>query len=183
MGLQNIQQRALDLLGNSLAVLSGLASKTRANDIVGWIERECTALRECKMLKCELPPCLFPYIQESDPDWRPRYQEFNPPGTYHNGGVWPFVCGLYVAAIVSTGRMRLARHKLEHLTQLVRPARNHDVAFGFNEWFDAVSGEPCGQDWQAWSAAMYIYACAVSRMRRRHSSRTCGIVDERLIQE
>lgn len=32
--------------------------------------------------------------------------------------------------------------------------------FGFNEWLRAQDGLPCGQDWQTWSAAMYLYAAA-----------------------
>ena len=36
--------------------------------------------------------------------------------------------------------------------------REAKVDFGFNEWFRAQDGTPCGQDWQTWSAAMYLYA-------------------------
>ena len=42
-------------------------------------------------LALDLPPCLFPFIRRQDPDWRPRYERYNQPGDYHNGGVWPFV--------------------------------------------------------------------------------------------
>jgi len=147
-----------DLLGNSLAVLSGIAAPTRARALVAWVERECHALRERGDLALALPPNLFPYIQPDDPDWQPRYGRFNRPGEYHNGGVWPFVCAFYVAALVAAGGYRLARKRLEALTELVRPARDHPAAFGFNEWFRAQDGRPCGQDWQTWSAAMYLYA-------------------------
>ena len=149
-----------DLLGNSLAVLFGLASPTRAADLISWIEAECEALRRDGKLALFLPPCLFPYVQPGDPDWGPRYEQFNRPGQYHNGGIWPFVCGFYIAALVAAGRTRLARIRLNDLTQLVRPARDHEVPYGFNEWFDATTGQPCGQDWQTWSAAMYLYAAA-----------------------
>jgi len=30
--------------------------------------------------------------------------------------------------------------------------------FGFNEWIKSQDGEPMGQDWQTWSAALYLYA-------------------------
>jgi len=147
-----------DLLGNSLAILSGIASSSRANAIISWIERECAAMQENGELIGDLPPNLFPFIREADPDWRPRYATYNLPGEYHNGGVWPFVCSFYVAALVAAGRQRLAVKKLEALTRIVRPARTAKVAFGFNEWLRAQDGTPCGQDWQTWSAAMYIYA-------------------------
>ena len=149
-----------DLLGNSLAILSGIAPRSRARAISVWTEGECRALRHEGQLGLDLPPNLFPYIHRDDPDWRPRYEKFNRPGEYHNGGVWPFICGFYVAALVAAGKMRIARRKLHALTHLVRPARNTDLAFGFNEYFRAQDGAPCGQDWQTWSAAMYLYAAA-----------------------
>ncbi|MDY6838382.1 MAG: glycoside hydrolase 100 family protein [Thermodesulfobacteriota bacterium] len=147
-----------DLLGNSLAILSGIAPPSRAQKIISWIEAECAAMRAKGKLALDLPPSLLPFIEEQDPDWRPRYAKFNRPGEYHNGGLWPFICGLYVAAVVAAGKRRLARRKLEVLTRLVRPAREATVDFGFNEYLRAQDREPCGQDWQTWSAAMYIYA-------------------------
>jgi len=155
-----------DLLGNSLAILSGLASPSRARDIIAWVEEECEELRRKGDLEVELPPNLFPYIRPADPDWRPRYERYNQPGEYHNGGIWPFICGFYIAALVAAGRFRLAEQKLQSLTQLVQPARNAEVAFGFNEWLKAQDGTPQGQDWQSWSAAMYLYAETCVRERR-----------------
>jgi hypothetical protein len=149
-----------ELLGNSLAVLSGVASPSRAKDMVAWIEAECRALRERGELAVDLPPCLFPFILPEHPDWRPRYETYNMPGDYHNGGVWPFVCGFYVAACVAAGRPRLAESKLLSLTDLVKPAKRQDIGWGFNEWIKAQTGQPSGQDWQTWSAAMYLYAAA-----------------------
>jgi hypothetical protein len=147
-----------DLLGNSLAILSGIAPQSRARELISWIERECRAHRQSGQLDSDLPPCLFPYIKPSDPDWRPRYEKYNRPGEYHNGGIWPFICGFYIAALVAAGRYRLAERKLAAFTELVRPARVEKVEFGFNEWFTAQNPAPCGQDWQSWSAAMYLYA-------------------------
>jgi len=155
-----------DLLGNSLAILSGLASPSRAKAIISWVEEECTALRNKEELGAELPPNLFPYIRPEDPDWRPRYQRYNQPGEYHNGGIWPFVCGFYIAALVAAERFRLAEQKLQSLTRLVQPARDAEVAFGFNEWLRAQDHTPQGQDWQSWSAAMYLYAETCVREKR-----------------
>jgi hypothetical protein len=155
-----------DLLGNSLAVLSGIASPTRARDLVAWVETECTSLREREDLAVDLPPNLFPYVRPDDPDWMPRYDRYNQPGEYHNGGIWPFVCGFYVAALVAAGKQKLAEKKLLEMTRLVRPSRVEDVEFGFNEWIRAQDGTPQGQDWQTWSAAMYLYALECVRSRR-----------------
>ena len=49
-----------DLLGNSLAILTGIASRDRALDLVAWVEAECEAMRNRKELAVDLPPCLFP---------------------------------------------------------------------------------------------------------------------------
>ncbi len=155
-----------DLLGNSLAVLSGIASSHRSRAMVTWVEAECRSLRRNEELAVSLPPNLFPYIRPDDPDWRDRYRIYNPPGEYHNGGIWPFVCGFYVAACVAAGKMRLARRRLAALTELITPARRRGLAFGFNEWIKAQTGEPMGQDWQTWSAAMYLYAAACVEQER-----------------
>ena len=147
-----------DLLGNSLAILSGIAKRKKADSIIDWIESSCQTLRNEGNLAVDLPPNFFPYIKPSDPDWKSRYKKFNNPGEYHNGGIWPFVCGFYIAALVAIGKQSLAEQKLAVLTELVRCSRNPDLDFGFNEWIRAQDGLPCGQDWQTWSAAMYLYA-------------------------
>jgi len=147
-----------DLLGNSLAILTGIASPSRADALVSWIDDECKSLRENENLAVNLPPNFFPYVHPGDPDWLPRYQKYNQPGEYHNGGVWPFICGFYVAALVAAGRHQLAAKKLLAFTELIKPARVADVEFGFNEWIRAQDGTPQGEDWQTWSAAMYLYA-------------------------
>jgi len=154
-----------DLLGNSLAILSGIVSASRAKRLVSWIEIECEALRNNEELAVNLPPNFFPYVRPGDPDWLPRYERYNQPGEYHNGGIWPFICGFYIAALVAAGRQQLAEKKLIDLTELVRPAREADVKFGFNEWLRAQDGTPQGEDWQSWSAAMYLYAAKCVEQR------------------
>ena len=147
-----------DLLGNSLAILSGIASPSRAGKMISWIEEECTDMRARGELAIDLPPNFFPFIQPGDPDWLPRYEKFNNPGEYHNGGIWPFICGFYVAALVAAKRYTLAREKLVTLTHLMKISNIHSLDYGFNEWYKAQDGIPMGQDWQTWSAALYLYA-------------------------
>ncbi len=147
-----------DLLGNSLAILSGIASPSRAEEMVLWIEEECAVMREKGELAVDLPPNFFPYIKPKDNDWHLRYSEFNNPGEYHNGGIWPFICGFYVAALVAAKRYTLAREKLVALTQCIKVSHLGSLDFGFNEWLKAQNGKAMGQDWQTWSAALYLYA-------------------------
>jgi len=155
-----------DLLGNSLAILSGIASHSRAEEMISWVEEECENMRKSGDLAVDLPPNFFPYIKPEDPDWHPRYAIFNKPGEYHNGGVWPFVCGFYVAALVAAKKYILAREKLVSLTHLIKVTNSAEVSFGFNEWIKAQDGRPMGQDWQTWSAAIYLYAVKCVEERR-----------------
>ncbi|MFW6155659.1 MAG: glycoside hydrolase 100 family protein [Planctomycetota bacterium] len=155
-----------DLLGNSLAILTGLAPPSRAKAILAWIERECRAMRARGDLGVDLAPNFFPFVRPGDWEWSRRYELHNRPGIYHNGGVWPFVSGFHVAAMVAAGRMHLARRKLAVLTELVRRPRDPALAYGFNEYLQAQDGQPRGQDWQTWSAAMYLYAAACVRQQR-----------------
>ena len=155
-----------DLLGNSLAILSGLASPTRAEEMISWIEQECAGMKKSGDLAVDLPPNFFPYIKPEDPDWLPRYSVYNNPGEYHNGGIWPFICGFYVAALVAAKKYSLAGEKLVALTHLIKTSNTAKVDFGFNEWIKAQDGKPMGQDWQTWSAALYLYAAKCVETKR-----------------
>ena len=147
-----------DLLGNSIAILSGLASTSEAEKMILWVEEMCDSMKKSGELTCNLPPNFFPFIQPEDPDWIPRYEVYNRPGEYHNGGIWPFICGFYVAALVAANKQKLAMEKLIELTKIVKLSNTNSLDFGFNEWIKAQDGKPKGQDWQTWSAALYLYA-------------------------
>jgi hypothetical protein len=153
-----LSSERFDLLGNSLAILSGIASPNRANEMISWIEEECASMHEKGELVVDLPPNFFPFVKPDDPEWNERYAKYNNPGDYHNGGIWPFVCGIYIAALVAAKKYTLAREKLEVLTHFIKISRTNNLDFGFNEWIKAQDGKPMGQDWQTWSAALYLYA-------------------------
>lgn len=165
-----LRDKRCDILGNSLAILTGLAGAGRSRDMVAWIEAHCDRMRAGGALALDLAPCFFPFVEPADPDWHPRYETFNMPGHYHNGGVWPFVCGFHIAALVAVGEQALAERKLRALTAAVRVARCSppvpEGGFGFNEWHLARDGTPAGQDWQTWSASMYLYAAACVESRK-----------------
>jgi glycogen debranching enzyme len=156
-------------LGNSLAILSGIASQPRPEAMIDWVEAECRNMKRKGELALDLPPNFFPYVKPRDPDWHPRYEKFNQPGEYHNGGIWPFITGFYVAALVAAKRYELAEERLLALTKVIKtsnalPGQNLD--YGFNEWLKAQNGQPMGENWQTWSAALYLYAtkCVEEKM-------------------
>jgi glycogen debranching enzyme len=78
------------------------------------------------------------------------------PNQYHNGGVWPWVGGLYVAALVRAGLMERAHSALHQLAEANKYGRDHE--WEFNEWLHGITGEPKGSPDQLWSAGMYLYA-------------------------
>ena len=132
-----------DVLGNVLAILSGVADATQAAYILDFIDTHELARLPAK--------AIYPPVEPGDAEWRDYYGMLNLPDCYHNGGVWPFIGGFYVAALVYANRIGKARETLIHLEAL-----NADGEF--NEWHHGATGEALGVRDQAWSAAMYIYA-------------------------
>jgi glycogen debranching enzyme len=107
-------------------------------------------------------------LHPGDKDWRDyfRVRNLNQPHHYHNGGAWPFMGGLYVAALVQAGRLDEARGQLAQLAEMNRQGVRHE--WEFNEWFHGRSGRPMGYAGQSWSAAMCLYAQdAVEQARPR----------------
>jgi hypothetical protein len=139
-----------DSLGNLLAIISGVADEGAAATILDFIERSKIAERPAK--------ALCPVIRPGDPDWRDYYGMLNSPEHYHNGGIWPFIGGFYVAALVKAERYADAESALARLAALNESGE-------FNEWHHGTTGEPMGVQDQAWSAGMYIYAYECVRRR------------------
>jgi sucrose-6F-phosphate phosphohydrolase len=102
---------------------------------------------------------LYPVVQAGDPDWRAYYTVnlLNLPHHYHNGGIWPFVGGMWVRFIHRLGFHEVACRELLRLAQLNQLGRDHE--WEFNEWAHGQTGRPMGKAYQAWSAASFLRAC------------------------
>jgi glycogen debranching enzyme len=140
-----------DSLGNLLAILAGVADEAKTHVILEFISQhglDAWPLRS-----------LTPPVQRGDSDWREYYSLVNQPHHYHNGGVWPFIGGFYVAALVKAGRSEAAARALENLAAL-------NLRGEFNEWHHGETGEPMGVQCQAWSAGMYLFAFECVRRSR-----------------
>jgi hypothetical protein len=141
----------IDVLGNLLAIVFGVANRTRARAV----------LDRMTQLGCESP---FPAKAQEPPtmpgerEWREYYRNgnLNLPHQYHNGGIWPFIGGFWVVAEVAAGRRRRARDLLARLAEANRLGRESE--WEFNEWLHGVTGRPMGCRWQAWSAGMFLAA-------------------------
>jgi sucrose-6F-phosphate phosphohydrolase len=141
-----------DVYGNILAYLMNLLD----------IERARTAFRFMWGVGVNNPwpvANLYPVVQAGDPDWRAYYtiNLLNLPHHYHNGGIWPFVGGMWVRFIHRIGFHGVALRELVQLARLNQAGRDHE--WEFNEWAHGVTGRPMGKAFQAWSAASFIKAC------------------------
>jgi glycogen debranching enzyme len=140
-----------DTLGNLLAVLFDIADRRQSELILDYID-------EVGVHAPYPAKALYPVILPGDRDWRDYYlnRNLNLPHHYHNGGIWPFIGGFYVAALVKLGRLEAAERELTRLAEANRLGKTRE--WEFNEWLHGETGRPMGRELQAWSAGMYLYA-------------------------
>lgn len=102
---------------------------------------------------------LYPPVYAGDPEWRDYFTVnlLNLPNHYHNGGIWPFIGGLWVRYLHKLGMKELARREMVKLALLCR--NGIERPWEFNEWYHGITGRPMGKMLQAWSAASFIQAC------------------------
>lgn len=104
-----------DVFGNLLAILSGVANPEQEARILAYLDQ--VGIADPYPVRA-----LHPVIHPGNKDWREYYRNnnLNLPEQYHNGGIWPFVGGFYIATLVKVGRMEQARVQLEKLAALNR---------------------------------------------------------------
>jgi glycogen debranching enzyme len=137
-----------DVFGNLLALLCGLADEAAAHRIVKTLQTAQVAD------PYPIRVVLHPLSREHEL-WRPymgRHQQ-NAPHQYHNGGIWPFVGGFWVLALVRLGRRDLAWPALAALARVCALD-----GWRFTEWFHGQTLAPMGMAGQSWNAASYLLA-------------------------
>ncbi len=147
-----------DTLGNILAVLFDIAGGARAERMMRHLLEDGAA--------APYPVRTYTRSFRADDRWG-MYKEVadqfqgerwrNPPGSYHNGAVWPFIGGLYVDALRRVGMEQEAASELQRLAEANRLAADGGE-WGFHEWIHAETGEPGGAKDQTWSAATFVLA-------------------------
>ncbi|MBU4057857.1 glycoside hydrolase 100 family protein, partial [Patescibacteria group bacterium] len=80
------------------------------------------------------------------------------PYCYLNAGIWPFIGGFYVAALVKTKKFTQAKKALENLALANKLGKNGQ--WEFPEWLHGISGKPQKEStpYQGWSAGAYLFA-------------------------
>lgn len=111
----------------------------------------------------KLMPAFWPVIKPGDANWpilqaNHLYgQVKNQPYTYHNGGLWPVLTGLYVVGLQRQGQAARAVELLNALNQ----ANARGSAGGhweFSEYHHGLTHAPMGTKYMAWSAAAGVLA-------------------------
>ncbi len=138
----------LDIFGNILASLAGMADASEAGKIASSLVA-MGASRPWPIRVVGTP------IDRKDPLWRLYMQRHrqNLPWQYHNGGIWPFVGGFWVMLLARLGREAEAWAELEKLA-----LANRLNDWEFNEWLHGRTGEPMGMPGQSWNAALFVLA-------------------------
>ena len=146
-----------DTLGNVLAVLCGLADDASAHRTLRALMLD--GVDNPYPLRAVCDP-----IEADDPLWRPymtRHRQ-NYAWQYHNGGIWPFVGGLWVAALADAGLDDEARSALERVA-----AANALGDWAFSEWLHGRTHRLSGMRGQSWNAATFLLARHVLATRTR----------------
>jgi len=152
------QSEWFDTTGNLLAIIADLATPKISNKILNYIEKE----------KINKPyPCkaIFPILKPSSKEWQPYFSKvISQPDQYLNGGIWPFIGGLYVAALVKEKKYDKANQELKNLAASNNLGKKRE--WEFNEWLDGKTGLPKGAPYQGWSAGAYIFAFESLKKKR-----------------
>ncbi len=87
-----------DVFGNIIAYLYGVLDHDRAHQM--W-----RFLRQVAVDRPYPVKVLYPAIRPGEPDWKEYFlvNLQNLPNHYHNGGIWPFVGGLWVRFLIRLG--------------------------------------------------------------------------------
>ncbi len=137
-----------DVFANVLAVFFGVPDEEKKKRI--FESFETFKVSEPYPIKVLVPP-----IYRDDPFWSFYFREtdlgfLQDPGNFHNGGIWPFAGGFYVAL--------LKKESLEWESELKKLADAVMIEEKFYEWINPFNGRPGGSPYQTWSAAMFLFA-------------------------
>ena len=140
-----------DVYANLLAALTGLLDQRKMEQLFHFLWG--VGVNAPYPVKC-----LYPAIQSGAQDWKDYFVTnfLNLPDHYHNGGIWPFIGGLWIRFLAKIGKTELANQELARLAEACRKGVYDE--WEFNEWLHGVTGRPMGKAHQAWSAASYLIA-------------------------
>jgi len=142
-----------DSLGNLLAIIFGLADESKAKKIMEHIKKH-------KINRPYPVKALYPPLRKGTKQWNRYFEKSDARLPYHylNGGVWPFIGGFYVLALIKYKKFREADKELGKLAESMLKGNSP-------EWLDGRTGKPHGK-MQAWNAGTYILAYESLKKRK-----------------
>ncbi len=151
----NVREEAywFDSLGNLLMVVFDVADEAKAKRILKYI---------CKHRINRPYPvkALYPPFRKGTKQWEKYFEKSDAKLPYHylNGGIWPYIGGFYVLALIKYNKFKEAEKELRKLGKSILIGNSP-------EWLDGKTGKPHGK-YQAWNAGMYILAYESLRKKR-----------------
>ncbi len=136
-------------LGNLMAIITSLANEQQSQGIIDLIEQRWQDLVGQMPLKI-----CFPALEGKDWQTITGCDPKNIPWSYHNGGSWPVLLWLFVAAAQKTGRTALAHKALEI-------AADRLPLDQWPEYYDGRAGRLVGKEartYQTWTIAGFLVA-------------------------
>lgn len=142
-----------DSLGNILAIVFGLADEKKSNKILDYIVKN--KINEPYALRAIYPP-----IEKDSKYWQDYYLDCSAgiPHSYLNGGIWTYIGGFYVLALIKLKRFKEAEKELIKLAEA-------NIKGNYPEWISPINKVAYGT-YQAWSAGMYIAAYESFKARK-----------------
>jgi len=143
----------IDVLGNLLCILFGIADAGRAAAILDYFDK----------VGIDRPypsKAIYPPILPGHPDWRNYFtwRNLNLPHHYHNGGIWPFIGAFHVAALVHVGKHAKAKKMFERVAYSCRAGEDSAGPWVFPEWLHGQTGCGLGEQRALWSASGVLFA-------------------------
>lgn len=143
-------EKRMDVLGNLIAIYSGLADTEKSKRIIDYIFS--VGINRPYPVKV-----LYPTIEVGSNHW----EEYmfrgaqNLPFHYHNGAIWPKATGFWIAVLEKLKKQEL-QNEYEKFQELVSLGDS-----GFHEYYHGLYGTPMGAKNQTWSIAMYLWATSL----------------------
>ncbi len=134
-----------DSLGNLMAVVFGLGDRQKAERILDYIDR--SNINQPYPVKSIYPP-----IKRGSKEWKDYFEDCDArkPYNYLNGGIWTFIGGFYILALIKLKKFEKAGIELKKLAEA-------NLRGNFPEWINPLTKESYGKE-QAWNAGMYMLA-------------------------
>jgi len=143
-----------DSLGNLLAIVFDLADRKQGEKIISYIKKN-------KINKPYPIKSIFPPIKKGSKYWENYYMDCEAGKPYHylNAGIWTYIGGFYVLALIKLKKYKEAEKELRKLAEANLKSNP------FPEWIDPITKKSYGI-FQAWSAGMYIVAYKSLKKKR-----------------